>query len=125
MTAPGGLLAYRPCGACGAYVDADTRCKHWRPEPSPRTGVGAGPVSGAERTRQYKARRKAGAPPLKPGPKPLTDEQRAQRTTIKASVYAEAGRRRRLEEDTKGIGPYLAYLPFLRLGPGGRPAGGA
>lgn len=28
-----GLLAraYRPCGACGSMIPADTGCKHWKP----------------------------------------------------------------------------------------------
>lgn len=48
MPAPGGVLRVRPCGACGAYVDALDGCAHWRPARVRRRTTGPRAVSPLE-----------------------------------------------------------------------------
>lgn len=112
MSAPGGVLRYRPCGACGSYVDMDgARCKHWRNAVTlpPNIHRDAAPLTGAERNRRYRARKKAGIP-AKLGAPRLTEAERAERDRVNRARVAAALEAR-------------PQLPFLRLGPGGRPRG--
>jgi hypothetical protein len=46
-------VTYRPCGACGTLVPADTGCEHWRP------GRSAKAADSAERRRVQRVDREA------------------------------------------------------------------
>lgn len=124
MTALWDVLAYRPCGACGAYVSVEDKCEHWRGA-KPRTAYQLNPIltrsraplTDAERTARYKARKKGTLPPAeRTGPLPLPPEDVAARKRERGERQREADRERRARAQLARI---QAGLPLL--GPGGRP----
>lgn len=81
-------LAMAPCGPCGVPVPRDRGCVHWRPAAGNGRSHfgGTKPLTVAERSARYKARKRAGLVGAKQmGRPPLSDEERARRAPLLAA----------------------------------------
>lgn len=79
-------LGFAPCGECRGPVPRDRGCEHWRPQTQGSVSARNShpretpPLTGAERSRRYQQRKRAGlVGTVKKGAPPISEQERARR----------------------------------------------